>query len=107
MPLRCRQSFTLFPGVRLNISKSGISTTIGVPGASVNLSSRGARATVGIPLVGPVLLGQPVPGDAAEPSRADSYTVIWLAAGLLGPASRAPVGLPTTRGDATDQQRFR
>lgn len=49
MTLRFRQSFTLFPGVRLNVSRSGISTSIGVPGATLNLSARGARATVGIP----------------------------------------------------------
>lgn len=49
MGLRFRQSFQLFPGVRINISKSGISTSLGVPGATVNLGSRGATATVGIP----------------------------------------------------------
>ena len=37
------------PGVRINISKSGVSTSIGGRGASVNLSSKGVRSTVGIP----------------------------------------------------------
>ncbi|HGU0999449.1 TPA: DUF4236 domain-containing protein [Escherichia coli] len=37
MSLRFRQTFTLFPGVRLNIGKRGISASIGVPGATVNV----------------------------------------------------------------------
>lgn len=49
MGLRFRQTFTLFPGVRLNIGKRGISASIGVPGATVNVSKRGVRATVGLP----------------------------------------------------------
>lgn len=52
MGLRFRRSFKLFPGVRLNISKSGLSTSFGVRGASVNLSGRGIQGTVGIPGTG-------------------------------------------------------
>jgi hypothetical protein len=49
MALRFRQSFTLFPGVRLNVGKRGMSASFGVPGATVNISARGVRGTVGIP----------------------------------------------------------
>lgn len=49
MSLRFRQTFTLFPGVRLNIGKRGISASIGVPGATVNIGQKGIRATVGLP----------------------------------------------------------
>lgn len=49
MGLRFRQSFQLFPGVRLNLSKSGLSASFGVPGANVNVGSQGIRSTVGIP----------------------------------------------------------
>lgn len=52
MTLRFRQTFTLFPGVRINIGKRGISTSIGVPGASVNIGRQGVRATVGAPGTG-------------------------------------------------------
>ncbi|WP_090075442.1 DUF4236 domain-containing protein [Cohaesibacter marisflavi] len=52
MALRFRQTFTLFPGVRINISKAGISTSIGIPGASVNIGRQGIRATVGAPGTG-------------------------------------------------------
>ena len=50
--LRFRQTFTLFPGVRLNLSKTGLSASIGVPGATINFSKRGVRSTVGIPGTG-------------------------------------------------------
>lgn len=49
MGFRFRKSFRLFPGVRLNLSKSGFSTTLGVPGANVNIRGRRVRRTVGIP----------------------------------------------------------
>lgn len=48
MSLRFRQTFTLFPGVRINIGKRGISASIGIPGATVNVGQKGIRATVGL-----------------------------------------------------------
>jgi Protein of unknown function (DUF4236) len=52
MGLRFRKTIKLFPGIRLNLSKSGISTSIGVPGATINIGKRGTRGTVGIPSTG-------------------------------------------------------
>ena len=52
MGFRFRKSIKLFPGVRLNLSKSGVSTSIGRPGATINISARGTRATVGLPGTG-------------------------------------------------------
>lgn len=52
MGFRFRKSIKLFPGVRINLSKSGVSTSIGRPGATVNFSERGVRGTVGIPGTG-------------------------------------------------------
>lgn len=49
MGWRFRDSIRLLPGIRLNISKGGLSTSIGVPGATINLSRRGTRGTVGLP----------------------------------------------------------
>jgi hypothetical protein len=49
MGFRFRRSVRLFPGVRLNFSRSGVSTSIGVRGASMTFGSRGAYANVGIP----------------------------------------------------------
>ena len=52
MGFRFRKQIKLLPGVRLNISKSGISTSIGTRGATVNFSKRGTRTTFGIPGTG-------------------------------------------------------
>ncbi|HEX6376366.1 MAG TPA: DUF4236 domain-containing protein [Allosphingosinicella sp.] len=49
MGLRFRQSFKLFPGVRLNLGARGISASFGAPGATVNVGTGGVRSTVGIP----------------------------------------------------------
>lgn len=50
MSFRFRHTFTLFPGVRLNLSGSGMSVSLGVPGAPLNLKpGRSPRATVGLP----------------------------------------------------------
>ncbi len=52
MAWRYRKSFKLMPGVRINLSKRGFSTTIGVRGASLNFSSRGTYLNTGIPGTG-------------------------------------------------------
>jgi hypothetical protein len=49
MGLRFRRSVRLFPGVRLNFSRSGVSTSIGVRAATMTFGLRGAYANVGIP----------------------------------------------------------
>lgn len=49
MGFRFRKSVKIIPGVRLNLSKSGVSKSIGGRGATINLSKRGTRHTVGIP----------------------------------------------------------
>jgi hypothetical protein len=50
--MRFRRRAKLFPGVYLNFSKTGISTTIGVRGASVNFNKQGAFLNTGIPGTG-------------------------------------------------------
>jgi hypothetical protein len=48
MGFRFQRRLKLFPGVRLNFSRGGISTTIGVRGASFTLGHRGAYVNLGI-----------------------------------------------------------
>ena len=48
MVFRFQKRVKIAPGVRLNVSKSGISTSLGGRGSTVNLSSKGVRTTVGI-----------------------------------------------------------
>ncbi|HEX5436981.1 MAG TPA: DUF4236 domain-containing protein [Gemmatimonadaceae bacterium] len=52
MALRFRRSISIIPGVRLNLSKSGLSTSIGPRGASLTIGPRGAYTNVGIPGTG-------------------------------------------------------
>lgn len=52
MGWRFRKYITIFPGVRLNISKSGISLTFGTKGASVNVGKDGAYLNTSIPGTG-------------------------------------------------------
>ncbi|SHM86557.1 Protein of unknown function [Chitinophaga sp. CF418] len=47
-----RKRIKIIPGVHLNISGKGISTTIGVKGASVNFSADGTFLNTGIPALG-------------------------------------------------------
>ena len=53
MGFRFRKRITLFPGVSVNLSRSGVSTSIGRPGSTLNVGGkRGVRVTVGIPGTG-------------------------------------------------------
>jgi len=52
MSWRFRRRMTVFPGVRINFSIRGISTTFGVPGANINIGPDGAFLNTGIPGTG-------------------------------------------------------
>jgi hypothetical protein len=52
MSLRFRRRIKIIPGVHLNISRSGISTSVGVRGASVTLGKRGTYLNAGVPGTG-------------------------------------------------------
>jgi len=49
MPVRFRRTFTLFPGVKVNVSKGGMSITVGRKGFHLNFSKQGVRQTTGLP----------------------------------------------------------
>lgn len=46
MGFRFRKRIKIAPGVYINLSKSGVSTTVGKPGASINIGKKGTRGTV-------------------------------------------------------------
>lgn len=52
MGFRFHRSFRLFPGLRINVSKSGVSESIGRRGAWFTIGPRGSRTTVGVPGTG-------------------------------------------------------
>ena len=49
MPIRFHRQFTLFPGVKVNVSKTGMSVTVGGKGFHLNFSKRGVRQTTNLP----------------------------------------------------------
>jgi len=49
MGFRFRRSLRLAPGIRINLSKTGASLSLGRRGATLNFSGRGTKATVGLP----------------------------------------------------------
>lgn len=69
MGFRFRRSVRIIPGIRLNFSKSGISTSIGGRGATINFSKRGTRTTVGIPGTG-LSYSEMVPKADGSPHQA-------------------------------------
>ena len=53
MGFRLKKSIKLLPGVKLNLSKKGISSvSLGTRGAKVNINKNGVKTTVGIPGTG-------------------------------------------------------
>ena len=87
MGFRFRRSLRVAPGVRLNFSKSGVSTSIGRRGATLNISSKGARTTVGLPGTGMSYQSRRVPWstrDRGADQRPSSLAVIVLAIVLIG-----------------------
>lgn len=47
--MRFRKSIKICPGVKVNFSKSGVSTTLGGKGVSVNVGKKGTYLNTGIP----------------------------------------------------------
>lgn len=90
MGFRFRKTIKLLPGIRLNLSKSGISTSIGKPGATINIGERGLKATVGIPGAGvsysenmprraPMPLQAPTAESINTSKRSAAWGIVWLA----------------------------
>jgi len=52
MGFRLRKTIKVFPGLTLNLSKSGVSASVGVRGAKVTVGKTGVRKTAGIPGTG-------------------------------------------------------
>lgn len=48
MGFRFQKRIKIFPGLRINLSKSGVSTSVGVPGARMTFGNGKTRTTVGL-----------------------------------------------------------
>ena len=82
MGFRFRKSIKLFPGVRINLSKSGISTSIGRPGATINISERGTRTTVGIPGTG-LSYSEKISGRTGDQPDGGGAWLLWVIAVMV------------------------
>ena len=52
MGFRFQKRFSILPGVRINLSKGGLSTSLGPRGADVNIGKNGVTTSAGIPGTG-------------------------------------------------------
>jgi hypothetical protein len=96
--LRFRRRISIGPGLRLNVSKSGISTSVGTRGAWFTIGHGKTRETVGLPGTGVSYteqqsIGAPQGDDVAPASSSGgSRALFWLvlvalvaiAIGILG-----------------------
>lgn len=73
MGLRFQKRVKVLPGVTLNFSKSGVSTSVGVTGAKVTLGHGQTRVTTGLPGTGisqtEIYKASPAPIPAMAASR--------------------------------------
>lgn len=80
MSFKFRKRMRIFPGFTLNLSKSGLSATVGMRGLNVNIGSKGKYLNVGIPGTGiydRVRLDDDeknVPSDSNIPISPDNYS---------------------------------
>lgn len=93
MALRFRKSLKIAPGVRVNLSKSGTSYSVGRRGAMLNIGPKGKRVTVGLPGTGLssswMLDGSGAPSATGprkkrQASAASSVRAVPARQGLLG-----------------------
>ncbi|MEA4872398.1 MAG: DUF4236 domain-containing protein [Synergistaceae bacterium] len=73
MAIRFRKTKNIVPGVRLNVTKRGISTNIGPRGTSINVGKKGIFGNVGIPGTG-LSVRKKLSGNGK--AQADSENVI-------------------------------
>ena len=93
MGLRFRRSIRLLPGVRLNLSRSGVSATLGAPGATLNVGRRSAL-TLGIPGTG-LSYRRSLPRRSRTPARSGrsaGWVVLVLVVVALFAWGRRPAG---------------
>ena len=82
MAFRFQKRIKLFPGITVNVSKSGLSTSVGTRGARVTMGHGKRRTTVGLPGTG---LSHTSITSAAEPGAASSASraVVLIVIGAI------------------------
>src|SRR5690606_17950182 len=92
MGIRFPKSIKIAPGVRVNLSKSGVSTSVGGKGLTANFSKRGTRVTAGIPgsgLSASKLYKNPNASAHHQPTQHDQ----WLGAAFAALVIFIPIAI--------------
>jgi hypothetical protein len=99
MGFRFSRRIKIIPGITLNVSKSGVSTSVGVKGAHVTLGGpRGTRTTVGIPGTG-ISYTETHKGQASQPApvqprrASGAFVLLLVLLGLIAVLLKLPVVL--------------
>jgi hypothetical protein len=82
MHIRFRKTLNIFPWVRLNISRHGISTSVGPRGMHLTFNKSGVRQTVGLPGSGLSETSYLVKDNAANPNPAAAHHNIHQGEGM-------------------------
>ena len=82
MHIRFRRSFKLLPGVKLNVSRHGISTSVGRKGMHLTFNKYGVRQAVGLPGTGLSETGYLVKEKRSEEAAADLHHSIHHGEGM-------------------------
>ncbi|CAM3952457.1 DUF4236 domain-containing protein [Bordetella tumbae] len=85
MALRFRRSIKLAPGIRMNLSKSGVSWTVGPRGSTVGIGKRGARlntSMMGFSSSQSLYKPTPSPRRSAAPEPASPRSYVALTCGV-------------------------
>lgn len=82
MGLRFRKRIKIIPGIWLNLSKSGISTSDGGKGLTVNLKKGNTKTTAGIHGTG-LSYSETSPGNADSPAQVRRMHPAWFWALLV------------------------
>jgi hypothetical protein len=91
MGLRFRRSVKLLPGVRLNFSGSGVTTTVGPRGARVTFGGKRTRVTTGLPGTGISYTTFLENGQRVRAQRgAGAWLVVLCLVALVGFCGRPP-----------------
>ncbi len=77
MGFRFRKRIKILPGIWFNLSKSGISTSIGGKGLTVNLKNGKTRTTVGIPGTG-ISYSETSTGNPDDPTPERQTIPAWF-----------------------------
>lgn len=81
MPFRFRRSIRIAPGIRVNLSRSGVSASIGPRGAKLTLGRR-PRATIGLPGTG-LSYSEPLARRPGAPCNRTRRISVWIALAII------------------------